>query len=174
MGEAAIGRPRRRWCGHARMLFRLLLLFTVVPLVELALLIKVGQHIGAGATIGLVLLTGLGGAALARHEGWRTWIALQRDLAAGRLPGDRIVDALLILVAGILLITPGVLTDVVGLVLLLPLTRGQIRRYLKRRFMARMVIMGQGPFRPTESDRPSNRDDDFIDVEAQPPGDRSD
>lgn len=156
------------------MLFRLLLLFTVVPLVELTLLIKIGQRIGVGTTIGLVLLTGLAGAALARHEGWRTWTAIQRDLAAGRLPGDRIVDALLILVAGLLLITPGVLTDLVGVVLLVAPTRRLMRQYLKRQFAARMVIMGPGPFRPTDPDRPFKRDDDFIDVEARPPGERSD
>ncbi len=150
------------------MLFRLLLLFTVVPLIELALLIKIGERIGAWTTVGLVLLTGLVGAALARHEGWRTWTAIQHDLAAGRLPGDRIVDGLLILVAGVLLVTPGVMTDVVGLLLLFPLTRWQVRRYLKRRLEARMVVMGPGPVRPAEPH------DDFIDVEACSPDESAD
>ncbi|HOW72178.1 MAG TPA: FxsA family protein [Phycisphaerae bacterium] len=145
------------------MVLRLLLLFTLVPLVELAILIKIGSRIGAGTTIVMVLLIGFVGAAVARHEGWRTIQGIQADMAAGRLPGDRLVDGLLILIGGILLITPGVLTDIAGLLLFLPPVRALVRTYMKRRLRTRITLLTPESFGP-------QRDDDFIDVEARPAG----
>lgn len=113
---------------------RLLLLFIVVPVVELALLIEVGQRIGFLATVGLVMGTGIVGAALARQQGLSTLARLQRDLNDGRLPAEPIVDGVLILVAAAVLITPGVLTDLVGFLCLIPAFRQLLKRYLKRRF----------------------------------------
>lgn len=116
------------------MLLRLFLLFTVVPLAELWLLIRIGGLIGAPATLGLVLFTGAAGAALARREGLRSWLAVQGELAQGRMPGVELVHGLIILLAGILLITPGVMTDLTGLLLLVrPIRRVLIAR-LRRRF----------------------------------------
>lgn len=100
------------------MLGRLFLLFTVVPLVELALLIRVGRWIGALPTVGLVAATGLAGAWLARRESTRSWRAVRERLAAGRVPGEELLHTLFIVLAGALLVTPGVLTDVVGLLAL--------------------------------------------------------
>ncbi len=142
------------------MLLRLFLLFTIVPMIELALLIKVGQHIGAGSTIAIVILSGIVGASLAKYEGLRTFQAIQNDLAAGRMPADRLVDALLILVAGVLMVAPGFLTDLLGIALLVPPFRALVRRYLKRRFETKFVVQGFDGFRPQP-------DDDFIDVEAR-------
>jgi len=110
------------------MLFYLFLLFTLVPLVELALLIWIGGQTSIGFTIALVLTTGIVGAALARWQGWRTMARIQDELHAGRMPADALVDGLLILVAGLLLVTPGVLTDAVGFSLLIPPLRTLVKR----------------------------------------------
>lgn len=101
----------------------LLLLFTVVPLVEFYLLMTVGSLIGFWPTVGIVLSTGMLGAALAKHEGIRVLRKWQEDMNAGRVPADGVLDGVLILVGGVLLVTPGVLTDALGLALLIPWTR---------------------------------------------------
>ena len=116
------------------MFARLALLFVIVPLVELALLIQVGQAVGLAPTILLVLATGVGGAALARREGLRTLAAIQGDLAEGRLPGSALLDGAAILFGGALLLTPGILTDVLGLSLLLPPTRRWFAARMRRWF----------------------------------------
>ncbi|HOB74801.1 MAG TPA: FxsA family protein [Phycisphaerae bacterium] len=143
------------------MLLRLLLLFTLVPVVEVIILIRIGRHIGAGPTLLGVLAIGLLGVWLARHEGFRVLTRIRQELAAGRLPGDSTLDALLVLVAGVLMIVPGVLTDVAGLLLLIPPTRALVRNWLKRSFQARFSIMH---FTPEGLHRP---EDDFIDVEVR-------
>lgn len=116
------------------MLLRLFLLFTLVPLVELALLIRIGGLIGLGPTLGLVLVTGAAGAWLARREGLRSWLAVQRELGAGRVPGEELVHGMIILVAGALLVTPGVLTDMVGFTFLARPVRRRMIRKLRERF----------------------------------------
>jgi UPF0716 protein FxsA len=98
----------------------LFLLFTVVPLVELALLIWIGGQTVWWFPIVMVLFMGITGAVLARWQGMRALRRIQDDLQAGRMPADAVVDGVLILAAGILLVTPGVLTDVVGVSLLIP------------------------------------------------------
>ena len=113
---------------------RLLLLFIVVPVVELVLLIEIGQRVGTLTTIGLITGTGIVGASLARQQGINTLARLQKDLDGGRLPAEAIVDGVLILVAAALLITPGVLTDVFGFFCLIPACRRLLTRTLKRRF----------------------------------------
>lgn len=120
------------------MLARLLLLFTIVPLIELALLLPLGQAIGLGPTLGLILVTAVVGAVLGKRAGLGAWQRIQDDLASGRLPGDSLLDGLIVLVACTLLITPGVLTDVAGLSLLVGAVRRPVRRYLKGRFTKRL------------------------------------
>jgi UPF0716 protein FxsA len=127
------------------MFARLLLLFTIVPLVELYLLIKIGTEIGALATIAIVVATGIAGASLARQQGARVWWQIQQEMEAGRFPADRLIDALLLLVAGALLITPGILTDLLGLTILVPVTRTPIREWVKRR-IGRMMERGEFQF----------------------------
>lgn len=146
------------------MFFRLALLFTLLPLAELALLIKVGRATSVGTALGIVIATGVIGAAVARYEGLRTLVAIRREAAAGRLPGDQLIDALLILVAGLLLVTPGLITDTVGLLLLVPPARRFARERLKKRFRTRFTMMHFGSIGP--SCPPS--DDDFVDVHARP------
>jgi UPF0716 protein FxsA len=122
------------------MLFRLLLLFTVLPLIELRLLVWIKDQTSWSMTFLLVLLTGCAGAALARWQGWRTVGRIQDELAHGRMPTDSLLDGLLILVAGALLVTPGVLTDAFGFLLLIPAGRGLIKRYVRLRLGRRLTI----------------------------------
>lgn len=115
------------------MFFYLVLLFTIVPIIELYLLIKVGQYLGAFNTVMIVIFTGIFGAYLARLEGLRVLFGVQRDLHDGRMPTERLLDGFLILVGAVLLITPGLLTDALGFLLVIPLTRGLIKVWLKRK-----------------------------------------
>jgi UPF0716 protein FxsA len=110
----------------------LLVLFVVVPLVELALLIRVGEWLGMMPTLALVIATGVMGATLARMEGARVLTKMQKDLAVGRMPAPYILDGLMILVAGVLLITPGLITDAVGFALLVPTVRNVVKQWLRR------------------------------------------
>ena len=132
------------------MLFYLFLLFTAVPLVELALLIWIGKHIGRMQTVMLVLLTGFVGASLARFEGLRTLRLIQSEVGRGQLPGEALVGGAMILIAGALLITPGVLTDAVGLCVLIP----PIRRLLAKRVIQHLKHRVDITYMNTADDRP--------------------
>lgn len=116
------------------MLLKLLALFTIVPLVELALLIPLGMQIGLWPTIGLVVATALLGAVLGKLEGARAWARIKDDLGSGNLPKDSLLDGLAILIAGVFLVTPGVLTDVAAIGLLIPALRKPVRLYAKKKF----------------------------------------
>lgn len=116
------------------MFIRLVALFLLIPIVELALLIQIGRWIGVVPTLVLVAVTAVLGAALARRHGLRAWIAIRDELRAGRVPASALADGLLILIGGIVLLTPGLLTDVLGFALLLPVTRNAFKRSLRRRF----------------------------------------
>jgi UPF0716 protein FxsA len=120
------------------MLARLVILFLVTPAVELALLLKVGQLIGFWETVGIIVLTGVAGSYLAKREGVSAWQRLNKSLAQGGLPGTELLDGVIILVAGALLITPGVLTDVVGFMGLIPPSRALIRKLVMRRVKKKM------------------------------------
>ena len=113
------------------MFVRLLLLFTLVPIVELAVLIEIGQHLGMLPTVTLVLATGALGAALARREGIQAFHRLRDSIGQGSFPGEAILDGVLILGGGLLLLTPGILTDLLGFAALVPGTRYFIKYYLK-------------------------------------------
>lgn len=165
------------------MLAKLLLAFTLIPLFELLVLIPIAQNIGLWPTIAVVLVTAIAGAWLAKVQGLGAWKRLQNDLAQGRLPGDSLLDGILILVACTLLVTPGVLTDVVGIGLLLPFTRKPLRTYLKKRFTKQLhnptftVIdvaasehHGVSDFRPGSK----TRGEDSMDIIDVTPVDRSD
>jgi len=106
----------------------LFLLFTITPLVELWLLFQLSGMFGFWTTIFVVLATGALGAVLARWQGWRALHRVQSEMRQGKLPAEALGDGVLILVAGVLLITPGVLTDVLGLSLLVPPLRTGIRK----------------------------------------------
>ena len=124
------------------MLGYLILLFTVVPVVELALLIKLGQFIGLGYTLVIVILTGIAGAYLARSQGLMTLRKIQDDINRGIMPADKIFDGVMILFGGILLLTPGLITDLIGFMTLVPFTRRLIKLWLKRK-IENMIAQGK-------------------------------
>ncbi|HBW16590.1 MAG TPA: exlusion protein FxsA [Desulfovibrio sp.] len=124
------------------MLSRLFLLFALVPFLELYLLVQVGTVIGAAPTILLVILTAVVGAWLARTQGLGVMARVQNDLARGIMPGQALIDGFCILLAGLLLLTPGFLTDVVGLLLLLPPFRALLASRLQRHFAVRYASSG--------------------------------
>ncbi len=126
------------------MFFRLLLLFTTIPLIELALLVELGGYVGLPATIGLVLFTGVLGAWLAKSQGLATLGRVQADLQAGRMPTGALIEGLMILVAGAVLLTPGLLTDLFGFSLLTPVFRRAVSKVIAARLKNRFVL-GPGP-----------------------------
>ena len=128
---------------------RLILVFTIVPLAELYILIKIGSYIGGFNTILLVLMTTVLGALLARLQGLRTLRQIQLSLSQGQIPAEGLIDGVLILFGGILLVMPGVLTDLFALVLLLPFTRTYFKRWLRRRF-DRMMASGNVRLRASD------------------------
>jgi UPF0716 protein FxsA len=159
----------------------LLLLFILLPVAELMLLIRLGGWLGVVPTVGLVLLTGVVGAALARSQGMRVIGGLRAEMGAGRLPVTHMLDGALVLVAGLMLITPGVITDVVGLLLLFPPTRALARRLFAARLRrmvqtgsARVVTFDLGATRAPDADRPAPRGpgrdvSDMAEPRADPP-----
>ena len=122
------------------MLLKLFLAFTLIPLVEIYLLIKLGQNFGAITSILLVIFTGILGAYLARMEGLRTLFRIQETMREGRMPGEELLDALLIAIAGLVLITPGFITDVAGFLLLFPFTRMLAKNWLKERMRVKSTF----------------------------------
>lgn len=113
-----------------------LLIFIIVPIVEMAILIKVGTVIGALSTIGLVLLTAIIGAALLRQQGLATLLRANQRLNSGELPAREVAEGLILAVGGALLLTPGFVTDTFGLLCLLPFTR----QWLATQALKRMVV----------------------------------
>jgi UPF0716 protein FxsA len=120
------------------MLIRLIFLFTLIPLVELFLLIKIGTVIGALATIAIVIATGVLGAVLTRRQGIGIWQSIRMEMERGVIPAEKMMDGLLILIAGFVLITPGIITDLFGFSLLFPITRELYKNWLKKRFTSMM------------------------------------
>ena len=123
------------------MLLKLFLCFTLIPVFELYLLIKIGTVIGGLNTILLVILTGFLGAWLARMEGMNTMMKLRTNINQGLMPAEELIDAVIIFAAGVVLITPGLITDIFGLLLLWPLTRNKFKRMLRKKFDA-MQLQG--------------------------------
>ena len=115
------------------MFARLFLLFSIVPFIELFLLLTVGREIGIGPTVAMIILTAVIGAALAKREGWRVFTEWQQAVAEMRVPAEGINSGLLVLVGGALLIAPGVLTDIVGILLMIAPIRRVVARWIEAR-----------------------------------------
>lgn len=115
------------------MLWKLFLAFTLIPVSEIYILIAIGGQIGILPSIALVIFTGIVGASLARSQGLQTLGRIRDSFQQGVVPGEELLNALLIAIAGIVLLTPGFLTDAAGLFLLIPATRTLCREWLKRR-----------------------------------------
>jgi UPF0716 protein FxsA len=111
----------------------LILLFTVIPIIELALLIKIGQIWGLGNTLALVILTGILGAIFLKIQGISILRRINIELSQGILPSEALFDGFFIFCGGLLLITPGVITDILGLLLLLPLSRSLFKYWVKQK-----------------------------------------
>ena len=116
------------------MLLKLFLAFTLIPVIELYLLIKLGATVGPFNTLLLVILTGAAGAYLARLQGLEAMLRVKARLQQGERPAEEMLDALIIFIAGIVLLTPGLLTDISGLLLLLPATRLRFKIWLRQKF----------------------------------------
>ncbi|EOX4200005.1 FxsA family protein [Vibrio cholerae] len=114
----------------------LLFLFIAVPVIELALFIQVGGVLGVWPTIALVLLTAIVGASLVRSQGLQTLLTVQQRLAQGQLPAQQILEGVMLAVAGVLLLTPGFFTDILGMLVLLPAPRA----YFAKQLMSRVVV----------------------------------
>lgn len=125
------------------MLIRLFVLFAVIPVIELYLMIKVGSMIGVLPTVALVLSISLAGAWLVRHQGFEILRRIQVELAQGRLPAAELLDGAMVLVGGVLLLTPGFFTDMLGLFFFIPFTRAILKQFARlwlQRRLARGVI----------------------------------
>ncbi len=120
------------------MLLGLFFLFTLVPLLELYLLIRLGTYVGAVDTIAIVIGTGVAGGLLAKSQGLAVLDRMRAELNQGRLPAESLFDGLLILIAGAMLVTPGLLTDGFGLLLLIPWSRQGIKSWLKRKMQEKI------------------------------------
>jgi UPF0716 protein FxsA len=116
------------------MFFKLFVAFAILPVLEIYVLIQVGTRVGAANTVILVLLSALIGAWLARQQGMRTLLKIRENMHQGIMPAEELLDALLIFVAGAVLLTPGFITDGFGLLILFPPTRNRFKRWLRKKF----------------------------------------
>lgn len=125
-------------------LFRkLVLIFTLVPLVEFFIFYSLASVISLPWTIGIIIGTGFLGAWLSKSEGFKTLQSYQKAIAEGRIPHREAIDGILILVAGVVLLTPGFLTDIVGFGLLIPPIREKVRKFLGERLKDKIHVVGQ-------------------------------
>jgi UPF0716 protein FxsA len=147
----------------------LVVVFIVVPVVELAILIQVGEVIGLWWTIAGLVLVSVVGAWLVRREGTRAWARFRAALSSARVPTDEVLDGALVLFGGALLLTPGFATDTLGLLLMFPPSRALVGSLVKRQLGARFSVSTLGGGRsgfdaPTSAAR--RRRDDVVDVEV--------
>ncbi|MBT1444212.1 FxsA family protein [Shewanella sp. JM162201] len=129
------------------MFFPLVLIFIVIPVVELWVLIRVGEVLGTWSTVALVLLTAVVGVSLVRSQGVSTLMAAQEKLSRGEAPTGELVEGIMLAMAGVLLLIPGFVTDFIGLLLLSPFTRKPLAKLAFKRMQLKVVNgAGQGPF----------------------------
>ena len=121
----------------------LVLLFILVPIAELYVIIKVGGAIGIGPTLLILIADSLAGAILLRSQGRAAWVRFNRALSEGRMPHKEVFDGVLIILGGALLLTPGFITDIFGLILLIPPTRALVRAFAVRVVRGRMAAGGR-------------------------------
>jgi UPF0716 protein FxsA len=154
----------------------LLLLFIFVPIIEIGLFIQVGGFLGLWPTIGLVLLTAVVGASLVRSQGLQTLMSVQSKLQQGEMPAQQIVEGVMLAVSGVLLLTPGFMTDAMGMLVLLPAPRAAIAKYLMSKVVVKSVSGGfhqggfhQGDFQqgPFDSHRDHQRDGNTFEGEFE-------
>ena len=145
------------------MLFILFFIFIVVPVIEITVLIEVGEQLGAFTTVALVILTAAVGASLVRSQGLQTLMNAQKKMQQGEQPGQEVIEGVMLAIAGVMLVTPGFVTDFLGLILLLPFSR----QFFANKLLARMIIKNmasQQPFNQGFSSHQS-QSEDIIDGE---------
>lgn len=121
------------------MLFKLILLFTLLPLIDFAILLNIGSYIGFKYTVAIVILTGLTGAYFAKREGRDIITKIKFDISQGKMPADELLGGLCVIIGGAFLLAPGLITDVLGLMLVLPITRTSFVNIIKRRFKSMLT-----------------------------------
>ena len=141
---------------------QLLLLFIIVPVIELILLFQVGARIGPLPTLGIIIITAIIGARLTRAQGAHNMQRARTAMNEGRMPHQEVLDGMMIIIAGVLLITPGLLTDALGFTLLFPSLRAKLRKRLAKSFNKRVQVVG----RPANGQRDDEVDDDSV-IEAE-------
>jgi len=150
------------------MFLKLILLFTIIPAVELALLIKIGQYVGVLATVLLVASTGIVGVSLARSQGFIVIKKIKLNLNEGKMPTDDLIGGLLILIGGTMLLTPGLLTDITGFSLILPGSRHFYSRIIKTRFAKHFKEKGFDiNYNSSSYSNYHKPDDDYIDIDSE-------
>ena len=154
----------------------LVLLFIVVPIVELYVIIQIGSLIGVWPTIALLLADALLGSLLLRHQGRGAWRRFNQALAERRFPGREVADGLLIAIGGTLLLTPGFVTDIFGAIFLIPPTRALVRRLLRGYMGKRFAVVGvpgpgaaPGPSAPAGARRSYDFDATAEEIDADDP-----
>lgn len=126
------------------MFAKLFLLFAILPIIEIALLINVGENIGGWNTVAIVIITAFIGAKLVRQQGFATLRQAQLKTAGGELPGKELAEGVLLLISGVLLVTPGFITDGIGFLFALPATRPLIANYLMKEFGSKIHVQSSG------------------------------
>lgn len=138
---------------------KLFLLFAILPIIEITVLISVGEQIGGWNTVAIVVLTALAGSYLVRQQGLSTLLHAQQKMQTGNIPGQELAEGLLLVIAGVLLVTPGFITDGLGFLLCLPMTRPVIAKSLLKQLSVQVVnqsqtsqFYGQQPRQTNEND----------------------
>ena len=122
---------------------KLFLLFAILPILEITILINVGEQIGGWNTVAIVVATAIIGAHLVRQQGLNTLLSAQQKMQSGTIPGQEMAEGLLLVISGVLLVTPGFITDIFGLLLCLPFTRPIIAKSLLQRMAVKVVQTNQ-------------------------------
>ena len=148
------------------MFIKLLIIFVFIPVMELYILIEIVRMIGVGATLGLIIMTGVAGAWLARSQGLEILQRIQHDTAKGQMPAQTLIDGALILVGGLLLLTPGFFTDAVGFLLLVPGVRAAVLRQIRARIKVQEFRYGPPPGQGAT--RPDIIDAEYEEVPPEP------
>ncbi|MBU2591683.1 MAG: FxsA family protein [Nitrospinota bacterium] len=126
------------------MLFKLFMLFVILPIVELSILIKIGHIMGVFNTVMLILLTAMVGSFMVKMEGLNVLYRFQENTNRGIFPAEELFDGVLILIAGVLLITPGVVTDFIGFLFVFPASRGVIKKLIKKYLKTQIIVNSGG------------------------------
>ncbi len=150
------------------MLGILVTLFIVLPAVELAILLEIGSRIGGWNTLALIILTGMAGAALTRVQGFLVVARIQERLQQGEMPTEEMLDGLMVLAGGVFLLTPGVVTDLIGLFLLIPWTRGVVKAGVKAHLRGVSVRQAPDHRRQGRMTYPDAQDADFRSDRSSP------